>query len=356
MNTKNKKIARKLLLIAKELISSENYDYVYDPEHKKRPGSGYKQTPKGWSRKDKENGKEPSERRRIPEEVEPSRKTQGNRPKHSYQPTNEFRRVQSICSKISAANTAQYHSGRKRIDERVRERLSLRIQEQLRSTNGSNSNGIQSLVNPKTQERVKIYKQVPGELFHDIFEVCHKFLPKGDCVDIHSVKDYEDNENFIWEDGLAGISITPEGDLVSVFSLSGKRGFLDTISPIVKKKCRTLDCFKISKSEYGLPELYSDKFNFKTASILDFNYDLLAQEKGKDYADHFVKTYGESPVHFMVNTDSQVEVKHFSKDQWEDAYNYQQEVAFPEKKKSSRISSRRRLPWNMPVYVFMNKF
>lgn len=29
-----------------------NYDYVYDPEHKKNPGSGFSKTEKGWSKTD----------------------------------------------------------------------------------------------------------------------------------------------------------------------------------------------------------------------------------------------------------------------------------------------------------------
>lgn len=351
MNTENKKIARDIILLARELLANKEYRYIYDPEHKKKPGPGFKWTPRGWS----EKGEKQNEKEQSGNGEESSSHSKGNQFKRSYRPTNEFRRIQSVCSRMSAADTAQYHSDRKKIDERVRERLSLRIQEQLRSTNGSDPDRIQSFVNPKTQEKVKVHQKVPGELFHDIFEICHKFLPKGDCVDIHSAEDYKDNENFIWEDGLAGISITPEGDLVSVFSLSGKRGFLDTIAPIVKKKCRTLDCFKISKSEYGLPELYSDKFGFKTTSILDFNYELMAHDKGKKYANHFVETYGESPVHFMVNTDQEVEIKHFNKDQWEDAYNYQQSIAFPEKKKSRMISSRRRIPWNIPLYVLYKR-
>ena len=34
-------IARKLILLAKQLISGKS-KYIYDPEHKKKPGGGYK--------------------------------------------------------------------------------------------------------------------------------------------------------------------------------------------------------------------------------------------------------------------------------------------------------------------------
>lgn len=48
--TARKLIARKILLIAKNILSKDGYEYIYDPEHKKSPGSGFKQTEKGWSR------------------------------------------------------------------------------------------------------------------------------------------------------------------------------------------------------------------------------------------------------------------------------------------------------------------
>ena len=43
------KIAKDLVRIAKEIIS-DDYEYIYDPQHKKRPGGGYVKTDKGWSK------------------------------------------------------------------------------------------------------------------------------------------------------------------------------------------------------------------------------------------------------------------------------------------------------------------
>ena len=328
MNIEKLIIARKLLRLAKLLLAKEDdYKYIYDPEHKKRPtGGSWVKTEKGWSksngRKEKEHSGIGKDNRGIPRQEG----TQGNRSKHSYQPTNEFKRIHRASLSLPNVESQAFHSGSKR----------------------------QLLVNPTTGKEKKFYSNIPGDLFHDVFEVCHPYLKNGDCVDIHEAQDYSNNQNYLSEDGLSGISITKDGDLVSVFNLSNEGGFLKTIAPIVKEKCKTLDCFKVLNSAKGLPDLYEKAFGFKTASVLDFNYDLLAQEKGKDYADHFVKTYGKSPVHFMVNTDSEVEVKHFSKDQWEDAYNYQQEVAFPEKKKSSRTANKN-IPWNMPLYVLIKR-
>lgn len=51
MNRENQRIVKEILLVAKELLASEGYQYIYDPEHKKHPEGGFKRTPKGWSRK-----------------------------------------------------------------------------------------------------------------------------------------------------------------------------------------------------------------------------------------------------------------------------------------------------------------
>ena len=357
MDTEKLIITRKLLRLARLLLSKDkNYKYIYDPAHKKQPyGSGWIKTERGWSksngRKEKEHSGTGKDDRGIPRQEG----TQGNRSKHSYQPTNEFKRVYRASLSLPNVESQAFHSGSKRLDENSLERLSGVLQRQLGSQFSRNRNRIQLLINPNTGKEKKFYSNVPGDLFHDVFEVCHPYLKNGDCVDIHEAQDYNNNQNYLSENGLSGISITKDGDLVSVFNLSNEGGFLKTIAPIVKEKCKTLDCFKVLNGAKGLPDLYEKAFNFKTASILDFNYDLLVQEKGKNYADHFVKTYGESPVHFMVNTDQEVETKHFNKDQWEDAYNYQQSIAFPEKKKSRMISSRRRIPWNMPLYVLYKR-
>ena len=68
---------------------------------------------------------------------------------------------------------------------------------------------------------------------------------------------------------MSGFSITPDGDLISVFNLNNERGFLKTISPIVKENVKTLDCYNSTK--LLLAERYSGIFGFKTASIMDYN-------------------------------------------------------------------------------------
>lgn len=50
MENKDLKIAKELLKVAKELIADKDYQYIYDPDHKKHPGGGYEKTEKGWQK------------------------------------------------------------------------------------------------------------------------------------------------------------------------------------------------------------------------------------------------------------------------------------------------------------------
>ena len=204
----------------------------------------------------------------------------------------------------------------------LRGRLQGIFRRKLAADSRRNGNGYESLVNPKTNKSVKFHKKVSGDTFHSIFEICHKYLPMGDCVDVHDKKDYDDTDNYMSEDGMSGFSITKEGDLISVFSLSKEGGFLSTIAPIVKEKAKTLDCFSIGDN--GLPTLYEKYFGFQTASVLEFNEDVLREDKGDEYTDNFIKNYGKPSVHFMVNSKKPIESKKFDKDDWDGAFSYQQ--------------------------------
>ena len=49
------RIAKELLKIARELIADS--DYIYDPDHKKKPAGGYHKTEKGWSKLEQKKDK-----------------------------------------------------------------------------------------------------------------------------------------------------------------------------------------------------------------------------------------------------------------------------------------------------------
>lgn len=234
----------------------------------------------------------------------------------------DFRRLQETSRNLSNKDIQSFHSGSQRIDDSFRRLLETTFKRQINATRNSLWHGDRTLVNKKNNNSFTVVENVDGNLFHNIFEIVNKYLPNGDAVDVHKASDYSKNQNFLSDDGMSGFSITPSGDLISVFSLSKNKGFLYAIRDYIREKgAKTLDCFNSIRQP--LAEIYAKTLGFKTASIMDFNYDVLAQEHGKEYADYFVKTYGEAPVAFMVDTNQNVETKHFNKDQYDEAQQYQ---------------------------------
>ena len=237
--------------------------------------------------------------------------------------TDEFRRIQEASQRLSDKDIELFHNGSRRVNEGLRRRLSGVFGRTLEAERRRLRYDTRILTNPITGNKTTILKGVDAKTFHDIFEIVQKFLKNGDAVDVHDVNGeygYSNNVNFLSSTGLSGFSITPSGDLVSVFSL-GEKGFLKTIRDYVKENgVITLDCYQ--SDVQPLADMYKKALGMKTASLLDFNYDILVEIKGKAYADFFVKTYGEAPVAFMVNTDEDVKTENFNKDQYDEAVAY----------------------------------
>ena len=267
--------------------------------------------------------------------------------------TDDFRRIQEESLRLSNDDIQSFHNGSRRIDDSTRGILARAFQGQLRSSSDSVRYEHRNVINNKTGKEFKIYKNVEGTLFHDIFDIVQKYLPNGDCVDVHDIKSsewstgYDYCKCYITEDGLGGFAITPSGDLISVFNLTKGGGFLKSIREYVREQgAKTLDCYQ-SKSQ-PLATMYENNLGFKTASILEFNYDILVEDRGKAYADCFVETYGESPVHFMVNTTAEVQTKNFAKDQYTEAVEYQhkqlREYPLDKVKFSKNVDSKKQAP------------
>ncbi len=240
---------------------------------------------------------------------------------YGYESTAEFRRIQAESQRMSEKTEKMFHSGDRTLDDGLRRRLSRGIRSVLvdsRNNVAGNGDGLLNLY-AKGNE-FNIYTGVDGKLFHDTFEIVRKYLKYGELVDLHDVKTtedgigYDDCYNYLSDDGLSGFSITPNGDLISVFNASNKRGFLRSISDIVKQKVKTLDCY--ASPNQNLEKIYSDIFGFKTAAIMDYNMEF-------DH-DDIAKNHDSPDVAFMVNTDTDVETKRFGEKQYDDAVEYQQ--------------------------------
>lgn len=231
----------------------------------------------------------------------------------------EFRRIQEESRRMSDEDTELFHSGNKKIDENLRSVLSRVLGRRVESVCGRRGNGNGRItVNDGKGTSYNLYQDVDGTLFHDVFEISKNYLRNGELVDLHGVETtqdgigYNDCYNYISDDGLSGFSITPKGDLISVFNASGKPGFLWSIVPIVNEKAKTLDCYASAKQ--NLPVIYSKIFGWQTASVMDYNMEY-------DH-DNIAENHGKPQVAFMVNTDREVSTKHFNKDRYDEAVQY----------------------------------
>lgn len=241
-----------------------------------------------------------------------------------YARTDEFRRLQEESQRMSAEEWNFYLRGGK--NEVVRRRVATILQRQIDSfrRSGGFNNGSVTLTGKNSQ--FNMYEDVEPSLFHDVFEVARKYLTNGELVDLHGIETtedgigYNDCYNYLSEDGLSGFSITPDGDLISVFNASDKGGFLRAISGIVKAKAKTLDCYV--SPQQNLMGMYEYFFGFKTASVMDYNMDY-------DH-DNIAENHGEPKIAFMVNTDADVETKTFTKDQYDEAVTYRNGFFAPE--------------------------
>lgn len=236
----------------------------------------------------------------------------------NYVRTDEFRSLQAESQRMSDEDSQLYHSGERKIDSEVRGRLSRAFRLELRPTNSKRVYSVRTLLNPKTNNNVNIIEGVDGSLFRDIFEISRKYLKNGELVDLHEIETtndgigYNDCYNYLSEDGLSGFSITPDGDLISVFNLSAEKGFLKTIAPIVTEKAKTLDCYASPKQ--NLMTMYEKIFGFKTASVMDYNMDY-------DH-DNIAENHSKPQVAFMINTDADVETRYFTETQYDEAKSY----------------------------------
>lgn len=229
----------------------------------------------------------------------------------------EFRGLQERSLRLSDAEVRGFRSGSTEPDEQLRGTLRRVLGVEIARFRSSNRNVVRVLKHPKKDIEYHIVEDVNPRLFHDVFQVVRQYLRSGDAVDLHD--DYSECKCYLSSDGLAGFAIEPDGNLVSVFSLG--EGFLSSCGQyIVEQGARKLDCFASKMQD--LPSFYKHTLGFEVASILDFNREMFEEDRGREYADYFVPTYGESPVMFMVRGEN-IPVRHFGKDDYDDAVAYQ---------------------------------
>jgi hypothetical protein len=235
---------------------------------------------------------------------------------NEYEQTDEFRELQESRRKGNN-DEQQYHSGEKWLEEDDKRRLGDIFRKQLNAAgnNAGVADGILS-AGHRTNSQYTIRKNVSGKLFHDIFEIARSYTLNGELVDIHD--NYDDCVCYLSEDGTSGFAIEQEtGNLVSVFNLSVRIGFLHSIKDYIRKEGAThLDAYASNKQD--LRKIYEKTLGVKVAASMDYNMEY-------DH-DDIAKNHGNPEIVFMVFGDDidnkDVEEKHFNKDQYDEAENY----------------------------------
>lgn len=108
-----------------------------------------------------------------------------------------------------------------------------------------------------------------GSAFRDSITAAKRDHPWGFAVDIkdQSVYDSPSTKLFVAEDGTAGVAVTQDGDLVSVFKHPKSSADIRPILAEASQHATTLDCFDANAK---LPNLYGD-MGFRPVARVPFN-------------------------------------------------------------------------------------
>lgn len=138
-----------------------------------------------------------------------------------------------------------------------------------------------------TQQPIKLSS---AQSFHDAIAQGKVHNTMGWCVDVHDAADYENDICLLTEDGQAGIAITPDGDIISLFSNGNGRGVANKLIPLaIAMGGRTADFYitpDTPNSSNGLQNLYA-RFGAKVVAqtpfaeqYMQYNPEWVAYEKG----------------------------------------------------------------------------
>ena len=134
----------------------------------------------------------------------------------------------------------------------------------------------------KAFEKMKIeyfpIRVATPEEFYRAIENAKKVNTHGAFVTKHSIDEYKDMKLYITLDSCAGIAITPDNNIVSIFNGGEKRGVLKTLLPLaINQGGRKLDNFNSQKLSamyelYGFNPVSKTAFNCEFAPD-DWNYE-----------------------------------------------------------------------------------
>lgn len=150
-------------------------------------------------------------------------------------------------------------------------------------------------------------KQATPEEFYNAIGQAKAKNAYGAFVEQHSLNEYSEMKLFVTEDNSAGIAITKDNNIVSVFSDGEKKGVLKTLLPTAihhgGRKLDNFNSFKLSSMYelYGFNPISKTKFNSQFAPD-DWNYcrdgepDIIFWVHNGDSAEDVVLNFGRYDV------------------------------------------------------------
>ena len=145
---------------------------------------------------------------------------------------------------------------------------------------------------PSDGKAVKLYK-VSDDRFHRLFEINRSFLYRGDFTAPADENDYRQGYNLVTESGLAGLYVTTDGWLISVYSNEKWSGFVRLTAGLVKEKVKKVVCIVAGDALLsGLVQLYIDSIDLKAVAATIDDRERMIEYYGKGFIRDFSAHHG----------------------------------------------------------------
>ncbi|MBR6366032.1 MAG: hypothetical protein IKS10_08070 [Lachnospiraceae bacterium] len=152
-------------------------------------------------------------------------------------------------------------------------------------------------------------RRVDAATFQKAFAESRAVMRRGAFLAPPEDNAYEEQENYLAEDGRAGFSITADGWLVSLFSARPGRGFLKQVAPFLRERVEKLVCIcalaegvasDTEEPAHGpLVEAYQKELGFHVVARTLDDRAVMGQYYGEEFIARFVQDFG-TPYHVFM--------------------------------------------------------
>ena len=165
---------------------------------------------------------------------------------------------------------------------------------------------------------------VDAKTFAKVFTLNRPYIFHGEYTAPAAENDYENAENYLTSDGLAGFSISSDGWLMSLFSNAEEKGFLRAVEEIIRGKARKLVC--IVSEDQKLVDFYKASGFHVVATTID-DISLMREYHGDKFVKDYLQHHTALRHVFMVQGESSKDDIGAFADYWK-AKEYVQELYF----------------------------